>query len=373
MSLTKPDFSSLGGFFSSPPLIGFDLGLEKLNMVQVSYISGKPIITCATSDYHNSSYSALLEQPELLQKLVKSTFKNNAFKGRKVVASVPQSIIKIIFLNFQCKVHDVESQALLNALENRTRDNLTDYVIDYVSINPYSTEQVNRTALVAMAKYDAVENYLDLLASCGLTVDALEIGPIAIKRLISAITAPDNDQKILVINFGAKKSYLTVIWHNELLLDREIDFGMDNILQTIAKAFDTNIQTALDILHRYGLTEHMAEPVFDEDERSIQKVLIDILNSSFLSLADEIKDVLIYVASETRGGAVEFIYLMGSLTRFSSVDQIIDRLISIPVKTINPFYGFQLNNKPDSFDDLGPLSGVAVATGLSLRGNKNES
>ena len=76
---------------------------------------------------------------------------------------------------------------------------------------------------------------------------------------------------------------------------------------------------------------------------------------------------MVYVASETRGGAVELIYLMGSLSRISAVDQIIDRLISIPVQTINPFFGLSTENKPNLLNDLGPLSGVAVATGLSMR------
>jgi len=227
-------------------------------------------------------------------------------------------------------------------------------------------------ALVAMAKQGDVENHLDLLTSCGLTVEALEIGPLAIKRLVSSFTTAKDIQKVLVINFGIKKSYLTVVWNNELLLDREIDFGMDTILQAIAKAFDTTTQTALEILHSYGLAEHendLDDLTFDEDEASIKNVLIDILSPSFMSLAEEIKDVLIYVASETRGGAVELIYLMGSLTRVAEVDQIIDQLISIPVQTINPFYGLEVDNKTLHYDDLGPLAGIAVATGLSMRGN----
>jgi len=347
MPLIQADLSAFCRLFSSQPLIGFDLGAEKLNMVQVDFAGGKPVITSAISDYHNSNVAGLLDQPELLQKLLKSIFKKNDFKGRRVIASVPTALLKIIFLNFQCKAQEVESQALLEALKLRTREKLSDYVIDYISVNPHSSEQASCMALVAMVRQDTVENYLDLLASCGLKVEALEIGPLAIKRLVSAITPPDQPQKILVINFGAKKSYLTVIWNNELLLDREIDFGMDKILTAIAKAFDTNIQTALEIIHRYGLAEHKTEPgdvIYDQDEASIKSVLIDILSPNFQSLADEIKDVLIYVASETRGGAVELIYLMGSLTRVSSVDQIIDRLISIPVKTINPFYGLELDN-----------------------------
>ena len=72
MSLTKLDFSFFSNLFPSPALIGFDLGVEKLNMVQVEFIAGKPVISSASSDYCNSDYATLLEQPELLKILVKS-------------------------------------------------------------------------------------------------------------------------------------------------------------------------------------------------------------------------------------------------------------------------------------------------------------
>ena len=79
------------------------------------------------------------------------------------------------------------------------------------------------------------------------------------------------------------------------------------------------------------------------------------------------QNVLVYIASETRGGSVEQIYLLGSLARLSGIDQVLDNLISIPVKTINPFIYFSREHETNKFDDLGPVSGIAVAAGLALR------
>ncbi len=381
MSISKLNFSNLhskagGKLFAPSPFIGLDLGMEKLNMVQVDFTSGEPVIIAASSDYHNSSYEALVQQPKLFKALIKRTFKSAGFKGCSVVATVPSPLLKIIFLNFQCKTDDIEVQALLNALKHRVDDDLSDYVIDYLPINPQTQEQINRVALVAMAKHDGIEEYLGLLNYSGLAVEALEIGPVAIKRLVSSLNSSEETQKVLTLNFGTQKSYLTVIWNNELLLDREIDFGIDNIINAITKAFDIDSKTAFKVLHEYGLAEDdIAEGESEEllledelDDGRMTSVLLDVLHPCFVHLSEEIKDVLVYVASETRGGAVEQIYLMGSLSRISAVDRIIDGLISIPVQTINPFFGFSAEEKPTLLNDLGPLSGVAVATGLSMRG-----
>jgi len=78
MSLSKLSFSGIQGnvigkFLTPAPYIDLDLGMEKLNMVQVDFKSGEPVIIAASSDYHNSSYEELVRQPELFKTLIKST------------------------------------------------------------------------------------------------------------------------------------------------------------------------------------------------------------------------------------------------------------------------------------------------------------
>ena len=359
------------------PIIGFDLGREKLNMVQVCFRSRQPFIHAAASDYHNIELDKLFENTDLLKKLVKNVLRNRNFNGRKVVSSLPSHFLRILFLNYQLGKHENDEESLLSALKRRVNNDLSGYVIDYLPIKPDTIERNDRMALVAMVKLDIVERYLDLLMGCGLEVVALEIGPVAVRRLINEMAGTERPQKVLIVNFGTERSYLTVIWNNELLFDRKVDFGIETIVTMVARAFDIPAATALLMLHKYGLVEEKV-PVFSEDdddididgdnENGIKNAIYDILTPSFVNLADEIRNVMVYVASETRGGAVEQIYLMGSLARLSGIDDVIDKLISIPVKIINPFYGIKVDDVSNTLYDLGPVAGVAVATGLALRG-----
>lgn len=372
--------TSLGkkaNLFKTDSMIGFDVGLEKLNMVQINFRSGQPIVHAAASDYHNANLNKILDNPDSFKKLVKTSLKSRKFTGRKVVSSVPSHFLRLMFLNYQLGKTESDEESLLTALKRRVTTDLNEYVIDYLPIKPDATERNDRMALVAMTKQNIVEQYLDLLMNCGLEVVALEIGPVAIRRLINTLATPEQPQKVLTINFGTNRSYLTVIWNNELLFDRKIDFGMDNIIAVVARAFDVPVKTALQVLHKYGLDE-IKRPIYSEDselaeideddDSSIKNTIYDILNPSFVSLAAEIRDIMVYIASETRGGAVDQIYLMGSLARLSGIDNIIDKLITIPVKTINPFYGIEVDDVSNTLYDLGPVAGVAVATGLALRG-----
>ena len=361
------------GIFSllnTSKVIGLDLGLEKLNLVQFETHSGRPIIQAAASEFHNSSYDELLDKPDSLKALIKSTFNRYAFKGRKVIASMPSSKLSILFLNYQCAHHQNRDEAVLNALRNRLKKNLEEFVIDYTTVKTELSNRVEQMALVAYVRKQDVENYLDLLRACGLSVEALEIGPIAIRRLIHSMNDDEQSPKVLTINFGTKQSFLTVLWDNDILLDRKVDFGLDLIIKSVTQSFNVEAGMALEMLHLYGLSDACASSSDDryaDEDFEIRKTIADILNPIFAGLASEIRDVLVYIASETRGGSVEQIYLLGSLARLSGIDQVLDNLISIPVKTINPFIYFSREHETNKFDDLGPVSGVAVAAGLALR------
>ncbi|MEQ1529597.1 MAG: pilus assembly protein PilM [Methylococcales bacterium] len=358
-------------------VIGFDLGLEKLNMVQVTRVLGQTKIQAAVSDYHNASYDLLLAEPERMKKLVKRALASSPFLGRTVVSSMPNTKLQLLFLNYPCKPGQNEAEALLTALATRVNSDLREFVIDYVPIKPVIEEHQARVALVALAKKEDAENYLDLLNKCGLQVAALEIGPVAIRRLLNAMTSDAELEKVMAINFGTQKSFLTVLWDGDILLDRPLNFGLESILQALGQAFDIDHKLALKMVHDFGLAQTarlaglgVEEEIEEDVQEDVQKVIHDVLTPTFARLAEEIREVLLYIASETRGGAVERIYLLGSVARLRGLEQVIDQLISIPVKVLNPFYGFAAQDDLSDMANLGPLSGIAVATGSALRSSK---
>ncbi len=358
--------------------IGLDLGTEKINMVQIDRDrnSGHPKVHAALSDYHDANYDVLLAEPNRMKALIQRSLLKMPFSGRKVVSSMPNSRLKIMFLDYHCNQGQSEEEALYAATGHRIGKDLADYVIDYTPIKPTVGEKQERMALVALAKRQDVAAYLDLLKACKLQVVALEIGPVAIRRLITAMSNEESPEKVVAINFGTQKSYLTVIWNGDILLDREMNFGLESILRAIGQTLEIDHKVALKMIHDYGLSEmteiKTLDKLLDEEhslveDEDIKKIIRNILAPTFAQLATEIREVLLYIASETRGGAVDCIYLLGSVARLRGLDQVIDEYMSIPVKTLNPFYGFSTSSTMEDFNDLGPLSGIAVATGLALR------
>jgi len=354
---------------SQTGVIGLDMGLERVNLVQIDRINGEISIRAAASLGYPSGRDNFLASPKSGKRLIKSIFRDHPFRGKKITTTLPADQVKLMLVNFQGHNTNSTEQMILKAVQERVSSGLESSVIDYVVVNPRSDNQSQQSALVAIADKQKVMAYLDWLDQCGLNVQVLEIGPIAINRLLCAMYSDHLEMKVLAINFGSKKSYLTVVWGRRLLLDRVIDYGLEQVLDTVAKSLQIGRTDAHRLLEQHGFAVDTGlNRTHSLDNSDISQTLAEILTPFFRKLASEINEVLLYTASETRGGTIEQINLFGSLARIRHTDKILDKLLSLPVATVKPFYGFSVNKDSISPNELEPVSGIAIATGLALRG-----
>ena len=191
----------------------------------------------------------------------------------------------------------------------------------------------------------------------------------AVRRLLVAIRGDDDYSNVLVVNFGRSKTYLTVLSGRRLLFDREIAFGEDKLLMRLGNALDMSSRSAEKLVLTHGLVSGNAAHgvVCSGTELNVSQTLAEILKPSFLECADAIQQVLLYTSSETRGKAVQQIYLLGSIAHWAGADRLLNSLIEVPVTVLDPLAAFAApGTPPSSRTEVSPL--LAVATGLALRG-----
>ncbi len=337
--------------------IGVDFGTERVNLVQ---FAGGPVpaIRAALSVPYSTDRDNTLADREACAELLRPTLERGGFRGRCAVAALPPNLVDLRFLTYTRAPGQEEGDAVLAALREQFDGDLGAQVVDFLPIRAKQAEQSARAALVAVAARAAVLSFLDTLRHAGLDAKALEVGPVAIKRLLVAIHGHVPGSKVMAINFGTSVSFVTVLWERDLLLDRHVDFGADSVLGALSRAFDIEAPAARDMLARYGIGT-------GEDARRAEfgPALLGIVKPAFMHLANQIKKMLVYTAAETRGGAIDCIYLLGSVARWQGVDTLLSTLVDLPVRTINPFYGFEVSGARPT-----PMPGIAVATGLALRG-----
>jgi type IV pilus assembly protein PilM len=168
--------------------IGFDLGNDRLNMLQMEWVNGGLRIRAAVSTPYPCSREELIAQPARLATYIKETLNTQSFAGKKIVACMPYGDdLKLVNIDFRKVPEESDQNAIIRELRERYGNELEQSVVDYLLIRSNDNGHSERSALVAIAKRQSVLSYLDLIRKAGFEAMALDIGPAALARVISAL------------------------------------------------------------------------------------------------------------------------------------------------------------------------------------------
>ena len=359
------------GFGGAYP-VGLDLGPDRVNLVQMETQAGKPVIRALATLPCDCTHETLYQNPKILKDLLKQAYAAQAFKGKRVVSSLPAGKIKIITVAYKRTGNPAaDNQAVVAELRERLQDGLDDMVVDFMTLRDAPHDSERGEALVALAPRQNVMTYLDLLVGAGLTVDALDVGPAALVRLVRHIGREQwerfpNDPNGLMINFGTTASYLTVVWGRRLILDRAIEFCEERMFTRLEKMLDLPADMARQLL--YG-QEFPTARTTGEARPTPAATIAEVLNPELTGLISEVRKTLGYMASKERGRSVDIIYLAGQAACYPGIRQALDDALQMRVEILNPMKVFAATGSAAPLPtELGMTPGIALATGLALRG-----
>jgi type IV pilus assembly protein PilM len=347
--------------------IGLDFTMTELHLVQLRVnADGRISLQAMVSLPYTESREKLLAAPKQMRSLIHQALKTDRFQGKEVVTRLPASDTRIMPVSYHVEEGQSDDAALLKLLSERIDEDLSEYVIDYLPVRS-GTTSAGRLAIVALAKRETVIGYLEVLRKAGLETRQIEIGPAAIRRLVSTLGPQDRYENVLAINFGRHESYITVVSGARLLLDQEIRFGETGLLENIAGELDMPVEAARVLLENNSLAPAPLPAHGRGSEIDIAETLQEIIKPMLRGLIEEVSRVLVYTASQTHGEPVSRIYLMGSLARWQGMDGLLNSLVKLPVETIpDPLKAFYGEESPSGVRRARPE--IAVAAGLALNG-----
>jgi type IV pilus assembly protein PilM len=346
--------------------IGLQLGGERLNVVQMQETASGIALRAVASESVGCTRDQLLFEPRRLKQVAKRVWAEHPFSGKDVVACMPHDQLKVFSVTYTAAEGQPDAEAIAREIRERVKGNTDAMVVDFMPVRQADSEHPAKEAIVAVAARDHVTAYLDLLFAAGLTVTALDIGPMALRRVVPWAGKGEGGEmrNVLLINFGSGCSYLTVMWGRRLMLDRAVEFSEQRLLSRLKTALDLSEQPAKQLLLEYGLATGPRADGIGEFSAGLKEVL----RSEFLGLKAEVNKTLIYAASKTRGETVDKIFLVGSVARYPGIAELMSQELSKPVELLNPFAIFPHRLTQSELAGLWPHSDVAVATGLALRG-----
>lgn len=354
---------------TAPGCIGLDIGKHSIHLCQLKPLPGDCYsIIAKTSIPFGEKREDLIANPARLKKMINDAIKSKPFRGRKVVALMPWWEVKIILLTYKPTVADVDAE-IVKMVAKRVDGEIDDYVIDYLPVrcNPADDEHM---AAVSVASKDKVMAMLNTLDQCGLGVEALDIAPAALRRLVGTLYSEHGTENVLIINAGIDESFLTIVSGRRLLYYQAVSFGESQLIQTIAEELDIQPRAALKLVESNGLGQSAQAQAGFDGSGNIAATLTEILKPRCLELIEEINRVLIFTASETHGAPLNRVCLLGSVAHWDGFENLLMSLMNIKVETDSTDFWkvFQDENEQTTVSWSSLFPELAIATGLALRG-----
>lgn len=347
--------------------IGLEFGQEQINLVQLhTDTKGQISLHASATMPYPEARDAFLDSVKNIKAHLLPALKKQGFEGRKVVTVLPPDQARIMSVSYQTKPGQSDEYAIIKQVDDLVEGSINEYVIDYLPVRKAGKDQ-NQLAIVALSLRSNVMKYLDTLRHTGFDVLALDMGPAAIKRLVSAIHQYKEGATVLVINFGSRQSYLSMISGRRLLFDDEVEFCESELVQQVADALQLEIEVARSQLYQHGLGPSDDEqPLIEQVNDEIGGTLLEILRPAFAKLANNVRRAQTFALSETHGKGVKNIYLVGGIARWRGVQKVMTNLLNLPVHVIPDPLAIFCSKQPIEDHGIGRAE-LAVATGLALR------
>ena len=352
--------------------IGLEFGYESLHLLQVEHKADGPRMRASVSAAYPTSREDLLQSPYQLRSFVNQVLRQHHFVGRRIVTCMPYRHLKLKLINYKATSSETEPETVMRlALENMDGGHER-WIVDYVPVRTWDEGGGERAALVAIAERETVIDYLELLRQAGLAVAALEIGPVAILRLVNALREKRHHENVLVINFGRCDTYLTVLAGRRLILDRHIEFGEEPLVNLLSKTLELTPEASVALLNEHGVFASSDQHARGNDVAlghagDVNQVIMEILKPVFMDLSEEVRKVLVYTASQMRGASVDYIYLLGSVARWPGADRLVSSILSLPAGILNSQEAFANSSETSTQQSQLPVAGIAIAAGCALR------
>lgn len=346
--------------------IGVDFSAEKLHMVQCERRENGFAVRAAVSVAYPLHREELFANRSALKKFTRRALASAPFSGRRICTALPPADVRIVPLTVNTGGLINEQITVIKALREKLRSDLADDVVDYLQVRGVEASAGELNVLAAVAPRDKVLAHLHQLDAIGLDPVALDVGPAALARVLVAMQQDAHEQSVLLVNFGIERSYVTVVWGRRLILDRELDFSEARLVAKLSSALGIDTPMAQSLLQKHGLSVRPGENSLAGSD--ISRTIDEILYPEFAGIAEELGRTLIYIASKTRGREARCMYLNGGLAHYPYITNKMQRLVEIPVEVLNPFSMLETAGPSAYSTGLNPTRGLALATGLALRG-----
>jgi type IV pilus assembly protein PilM len=320
-------------------VLGLDIGSTNIRIAQMAKSSGglkviklalAPTPPLAMKDGMISDIPALAEAVKTLIR------QNNLSNVKQVVSAVTGQTVVIRAITMPVMSDKDIKASIRYEAERYIPYSIADAQIDGVALRrPLPGDEKNMEVLLMAAPKDLVRNAEEVIRQAGFQVQAIDLEPFALLRLVRYVLPPDVlKQTLALINIGATSTSINIFKEGVLRNSRTIGIAGNAFTKAIALGMNLNIDDAERLKKEKGMIriEKDTTPVAPTTMR-IFHIILPVLTE----LVTEIQRSFDFYRSRYRGESVDAIYLSGGTANFKNLDRYLAGELGLHVELFNPF------------------------------------
>lgn len=349
--------------------LGVDVGSTTIKVVELGYGSKGPFILNAGMTQPLADNSVEIASAALAGLIDQRKFRSKRTTAVVQIASEGSAAVRRMFLEHVTA--DIKQAELTERVkwEAVTRDYIPfpaeEAVVDCHILGEGTQENIPGlwVFLVAVRK-DLVTDLVNTLQAAGLIPIAIEVDFTAILNLLSYMSLFPDDEDVAVINIGATKTSIGIIYRRRLVFYRDISVAGNHITSQIERRLRIKKQEAED----YKLTEDLFERISDEAGEIWRAASpIESVIEERQGLYPQIRECFRYYEGDVPNAKLSRIFFSGGTSQLHNLGNFLSQRLAIPVDNVHFLDHIPVGDGGDASEIEGKEPTFATAIGLALR------
>lgn len=321
--------------------IAIDLGSATLRMLQMGQSGGQlQVIAAAQASTPPALTGTIIDRHSLdeAKELIKRQIRDNRFRGRDVITSVPLSDVRIKSFRLPCMPEAELEQAVTFEASQRFHSLDDEPEVRYYNAGKISAEGGDQYELIVLAvPGDVLRKHLAVLQECGLFSVAVEFGPAAAFRPFARFLQRNSDEQQTtgLFEIGYNSSRLLIARGTEASFLKVFSSGMKSLVESIAQGLDVSLGEAIALFESLCVGGDGHHPLDTEAESRRNRVL-SAMSHGFEQIGKEISLCLRYFSVTFRGSLPSELICVGGGARSDFVLSRLSDIISLPTRVGDP-------------------------------------
>lgn len=339
-------------------VLSIEISNSVIRMCQMDYKKANPsVYRHAMIDTPQGAYmDGRILKPELLKEVIVYALKEHKmFNTKDVVFSIASSKI----ITREVMLPAIKEKLIPNMIKANLSEyfpiDLSAYEVSHLVLEKFEegSDAGKYRVLILAAEKHMVDSYDQLASSCGLRLVALDY---AGNSIFQAIKNEDESSRVMILKIEEKSTTVTIVNHKNLMLQRAINYGINEVIDEITKnrVFNVdNYDEAWDLAKRkscikYWINEESTRSSVDlstrletrdfDESQEIREAKIQVTKSTE-QLINSIRRVVEFYASRNNGETVDQILISGCAGDINGLARLFSNEFGIKTTVLNRLEG----------------------------------